>query len=338
MGNNSYLPVLGHGTAIISLNGQQVLVRHVLHVPGLAIPLYSLCAHLKQHGCSFWGHMKQGCWCTSLSLFSWWAGCWTATFPTSLLDGPPRWTPSAMCNHAVLHRCTLLISLLCHARSPRIRSSLRMTLLLMGLQQMFLLQLSHNQVLLWFLLPDFLCCQRLSRLSHLLTRPHSTCLPCLNPSPGLLVSPYPAPPHHMAPVLLSTITCDEILKLLHHSPAVCPCDTPNNSDTKTHWSAEEIHWALGCQNFWNYKHILQVSWDGAWVDGGEFPPSLGSFATIPKAKRGQSLDHTCYLYLDAVHLNITFGDCLAIGGLICPYSGGQGHLLQLDIWSSNAVI
>ncbi len=82
----------------------------------------------------------------------------------------------------------------------------------------------------------------------------------------------------------------------------------------THWSAEKIHWALGCQFFCNYKHILQVSWDGAWVDGGKFPPSLGSFATIPKAKRGQSLDRTCYLYLDAVHVDITFGDCLAIGG------------------------
>jgi hypothetical protein len=31
----------------------------------------------------------------------------------------------------------------------------------------------------------------------------------VNPSPGLLVSPNPAPPHHMAPVLLSTITCDK---------------------------------------------------------------------------------------------------------------------------------
>ena len=33
MGNNSYLPVLGRGTPIIFLNGQQVLVHHALHVP-----------------------------------------------------------------------------------------------------------------------------------------------------------------------------------------------------------------------------------------------------------------------------------------------------------------
>jgi hypothetical protein len=60
MGNNSYVPVLGRGTAIFSLNGQRILVRNVLHVPGLAVPLYSLCAHLKQRGCGFIGTFKAG--------------------------------------------------------------------------------------------------------------------------------------------------------------------------------------------------------------------------------------------------------------------------------------
>ncbi len=45
MGNNSYLPVLGQGSAVISLNGQCILVRNALHVLGLVVPLYSLCAH-----------------------------------------------------------------------------------------------------------------------------------------------------------------------------------------------------------------------------------------------------------------------------------------------------
>ena len=55
MGNNSYLPVLGRGLAIISLNGQHILVRNGLHVPGLVVPLYSLCAHFTQLGCGFIG-------------------------------------------------------------------------------------------------------------------------------------------------------------------------------------------------------------------------------------------------------------------------------------------
>ncbi len=60
MGNNSFLLVLGRGTTIISLNGQRVLVRNALYVPGLAVPLESLCAHLKQHGCGFMGTFEAG--------------------------------------------------------------------------------------------------------------------------------------------------------------------------------------------------------------------------------------------------------------------------------------
>jgi hypothetical protein len=55
MGNNSFLPVLGRGLAIISLNGQRILVRNALHVPGLVVPLYSLHAHFAQLGCGFIG-------------------------------------------------------------------------------------------------------------------------------------------------------------------------------------------------------------------------------------------------------------------------------------------
>jgi hypothetical protein len=71
---------------------------------------------------------------------------------------------------------------------------------------------------------------------------------------------------------------------------------------------------MGCRKFRNYKHLLQVSRDGAWVDGGEFPASLGSYATIPKSHRGKPLDRRRYKYLDAVHMDIAFGDCVAVGG------------------------
>jgi hypothetical protein len=60
MGNNLFAPVLGCGTAIISLNGQHHLICHVLHVPGLWFPCYSLRAHLCQLGCGFMGNYKTG--------------------------------------------------------------------------------------------------------------------------------------------------------------------------------------------------------------------------------------------------------------------------------------
>jgi hypothetical protein len=60
MGNNSYAPVLGRETAIVSLNGQRLLIRNVLHVPALRVPLYSLWAHLCQSGCIFIGSFATG--------------------------------------------------------------------------------------------------------------------------------------------------------------------------------------------------------------------------------------------------------------------------------------
>ena len=42
MGYKTLAPVLGKGTAVISLNGKLVLVCNVLHVPTLHILLYTL--------------------------------------------------------------------------------------------------------------------------------------------------------------------------------------------------------------------------------------------------------------------------------------------------------
>jgi hypothetical protein len=161
--------------------------------------------------------------------------------------------------------------------------------------------------------PDALTIDMFTLSTHLRSLADKVCPSFRPPIPSVS-----GPPSLVAPVLLSTMTRDEVLKLLHHStsspPVVRPCDTPNYSNTKTHWTSEKIHQAIGCQKFQKYRHILQVSRDGEWVDGGKFCPSLGSFATIPKPKRGHSLDCMQYLYLDAVHLDITFGNSLAIDG------------------------
>jgi hypothetical protein len=60
-----------------------------------------------------------------------------------------------------------------------------------------------------------------------------------------------------------------------------------------------------------------VSHNGEWVYGGKFPPLLGSFATIPKAKQGLLLDRMSYHYLHAVHMDIAFGDCQLTAFDIC---------------------
>merc|ERR1712194_616455 len=117
---------------------------------------------------------------------------------------------------------------------------------------------------------------------------------------------------------MSAMTGDEVKEHLHHPgsppPAVRPCDTPNGSDKKTNWTAEDLHRVTGCRKFKDYRHLLRTTCDGHWVDTGEFPLSLGSYATIPKSRRGKSIDRRACKYLDKVHVDIGFGDTIAIGG------------------------
>ncbi len=47
--------------AIISLNGQRLLIHNVLHVPALWVPLYSLCEHIRQPRCGFIGSYVTSC-------------------------------------------------------------------------------------------------------------------------------------------------------------------------------------------------------------------------------------------------------------------------------------
>ena len=60
MGNQIRIPVKDRGTATISLNGQLISVRHVLHVPDLCSLLHSLCVHHHQPGCGFIGDSELG--------------------------------------------------------------------------------------------------------------------------------------------------------------------------------------------------------------------------------------------------------------------------------------
>jgi hypothetical protein len=50
------------------------------------------------------------------------------------------------------------------------------------------------------------------------------------------------------------------------------------------------------------------------MDGGEFPASLGSYATICKFNSGGPIDHCKYTYLDMAHMDVAFGNCLTVGG------------------------
>jgi hypothetical protein len=87
---------------------------------------------------------------------------------------------------------------------------------------------------------------------------------------GLADSPSPIStplaPNPVAPKLLLSLSWDEVVWLVHRTgsspPPVCPCNRSNGLDTKTHWTLEVLHCALGCRHFRNSWHIIQTSLDG----------------------------------------------------------------------------
>jgi hypothetical protein len=119
-----------------------------------------------------------------------------------------------------------------------------------------------------------------------------------------------------SPTFLSTFPRDDIAQLVHCKgsffPPVCPCDWANGSNTKTHWTSKELHQALGCCRFQNCKHILQTSLVGQWINGGKFWLALRSFAIIPMSNRGGTIDCANSCFLDIIHMDIAFDDCVLV--------------------------
>jgi hypothetical protein len=142
----------------------------------------------------------------------------------------------------------------------------------------------------------------------------------LEPEPTSISPPQPSsnsPLSSDSPTLLSILSRADTTCLVHHErsslPPICPCNQANGSDTKTHWTSKELQRALGCRRFRNYKHILQTSLNRKWIDGGEFLLALSSYATIPKANQGGTIDQAQSPFLDIVQINIAFGNCVSVG-------------------------
>jgi hypothetical protein len=218
MGNNSSLPVLGRGSAIISLNGQRILVRNALHVPGLAMPLYSLRAHFQQPGCGFLGTNDVGM---------------LVYFPSFVLSADT--SSNCTLSYEPLGRPALLSTL--HYVQPRCRPSLYPSELGPSSNTV---SMSPALIEDDALIPASASPADPSAppvdLPQMASPLQSITASVLPPSAPASPSPPVAPPK--PPVLLSTMSSEEIRRLLHHPdtsfPDVCPCDTANASDTKTH--------------------------------------------------------------------------------------------------------
>jgi hypothetical protein len=139
------------------------------------------------------------------------------------------------------------------------------------------------------------------------------------PPDNSVPTPEAAPPEDtVAPSKLKCMSEDNIVTYLHHPDSclspICPCDTSNLSKSKTTYTPEEVHCLTGCCQLQNYQHIITTTNGGTLINTGEFPLLLGTYATIPKAACGKPIDRLPFKYLNVVHVDIAFGDCISVGG------------------------
>ncbi len=259
MGNNSFAPIAGYGTAIISLNGKKILICDCLHVPDLRNPLYNLRAHQRQRGCGFIGMFGLGI---------------HAFFPTFILEVDTA--TDCHLHYAPIGRGARLPDLDYVqpklAPKPLVPANAVTT------------QLAPAPATIE---PDKDSDAQLSFTSHWPKRPPLPWHPPLDmsllpPSPytqslkdlnreELIQRLYMLESHHYQPhrhtkgTLTAPLECmsaEAIVSTLHHlvtsPPAIRPCDTPNALDTKYHFTAEELHRLTGYCRFRIYHHLIHT--------------------------------------------------------------------------------
>ncbi len=299
MGNNSFAPILGSGSAVIAINGRRILIRDCLHVPALRNPLYSLRAHQRQYGCGFIG--MQG-----LGMF--------VFFPSFFIVEVNTSTDCHLSYSAIGRACTMsALDYVQPIPSPHsaatTASSPPPPPILVEDDGDADDSANDEADVPPELLPTY--------ASHWPKKPPTP------PSPSPVATPHnslsvPNPTRSIPPLKLECMSDEEIVAELHHPntrlPPVRPCDTPNSSETKTIYTPEELHRLTGCRRFRNYEHIISGTKDSALLNTGEFPLSLGTYATIPKAPRGKEVNRLISKYLDIAHVDIAFGDCVSVGG------------------------
>jgi hypothetical protein len=290
MGNNSYASVLGKGTAIVSLNGKHLLIRNVLHVPALRIPLYSLWAYLRQRGCGFVGSFDTGMHVYFLGVVL------SVDMSTDCHLSYESLGKSAPLSslHYVQPRCAS-VHYPAKGSAFRVGAALASSPALRPLDAPVLIEddgssadnvtapplavdVALDLPTFTSMVPMQVCPASSQSFSSddlaMISKQLQVLLDCLS---GITIPSPPAVLESGSPVLdsdttqlLLSLSREDVVQLVHCPgsvpPPVRPCDCSNGSDTKTYWTSEELHRALGCRRFCNYKHILQTSLDGQWME------------------------------------------------------------------------
>eukprot|EP00956_Cyclotella_meneghiniana_P030527 scaffold77041_cov51-Cyclotella_meneghiniana.AAC.7 len=107
------------------------------------------------------------------------------------------------------------------------------------------------------------------------------------------------------------------MNAVHHNPRelppVPPAYTPAACENRTTFDALKLHKIFGCRKFRTQSHLIAASKNASLLAGGELPHTIGDFAPITMPARGKPITKR-RKFLDKVHMDIVFGDCMALGG------------------------
>eukprot|EP00956_Cyclotella_meneghiniana_P031975 scaffold85846_cov40-Cyclotella_meneghiniana.AAC.3 len=108
-----------------------------------------------------------------------------------------------------------------------------------------------------------------------------------------------------------------LLSSIHHDPTqlppLPPTYTPGPCENRTQIDGLKLHKIFGCRKLRNQSHLIASSLNASLLAGGELPSTIGDFTTINMPNRGKPLKKR-RKFLDKVHMDIVYGDCVALGG------------------------
>ena len=117
------------------------------------------------------------------------------------------------------------------------------------------------------------------------------------------------------PISLRTLKL--VYKDAYNLPPITPYSTPAPCDNITQFESLNLHRIFGCRQFRNQKHLTAAT-NASLVNSGLLPSNISSFATIANPTKGKPINKRRQ-FLDKVHMDIVFGDCVALGGIVTHY-------------------
>jgi hypothetical protein len=257
MGNNSFAPIGGQGTAIILLNSKKIPIHNCLHIPEHCNPLYNLCAHQRQWGCEFIGMFSLGMY---------------VYFPTFIIEVDTA--TDCHLEYAPIKYAAGLADL-DYVQPKYMLEQSASTTSVVPTQPIKIEpdnadpnpeDKAPTYAAHWLKQPpppptDKIDLSSLPAMSFTKSLNNMTLeeLIQLLYDTRFQESDETIPsskPKRKAADQLTCMDQGEIIELFHHSiltpPLVRLCDTPNPLDNNSHWAAEELHRVTGCHHFQKY--------------------------------------------------------------------------------------